>query len=261
MARRGISRRDLFGLGLSRVGRHVEANAPAILRGTPSPCLDELRRRWAAARTPEGDALWAPVADELVSRAGDLSRAYVLVDRMAPPSPTAGVGRVPPDAAQLPFADGTFDLALSAFGLQSVPAGDDLLRELVRSVRPGAPVALATWAPGVVSELLEVAAEVDPLPEGVPPAWTWGEEGMLREALAEIATDVRVTSAELRLTAGSVSELVGRLITAIPALGAAIDEGAAPARTGFTAIADGHAEPAEEGVAVAVPYLLASARA
>ena len=51
-------------------------------------------------------------------------------------------------ADELPFDDGTFDLALSAFVLQLVPSRYRALREMRRVLRPGARLAYVTWLRG-----------------------------------------------------------------------------------------------------------------
>ena len=51
-------------------------------------------------------------------------------------------------ADELPFDDGTFDIALSAFVLQLVPSRYRALREMRRVLRPGARLAYVTWLRG-----------------------------------------------------------------------------------------------------------------
>jgi SAM-dependent methyltransferase len=48
-------------------------------------------------------------------------------------------------AAELPFADGTFDAAMSSFVLQLVPSRARALRESRRVLRPGGTLAYVTW--------------------------------------------------------------------------------------------------------------------
>jgi ubiquinone/menaquinone biosynthesis C-methylase UbiE len=48
-------------------------------------------------------------------------------------------------AAELPFADRTFDLAMSSFVLQLVPNRSKALREIRRVLRPGATLGYVTW--------------------------------------------------------------------------------------------------------------------
>jgi SAM-dependent methyltransferase len=57
-------------------------------------------------------------------------------------------------AMSLPFADDSFDAAWSMSTLVHVAAGDldSALREIVRVVRPGAPVAIGTWGAAIDHE-------------------------------------------------------------------------------------------------------------
>lgn len=48
-------------------------------------------------------------------------------------------------ADDLPFPDATFDAAMSSFVLQLVPNRHRALREIRRTLRPGAPLAIVTW--------------------------------------------------------------------------------------------------------------------
>jgi len=48
-------------------------------------------------------------------------------------------------AEELPFPDATFDAAMSSFVLQLVPNRHRALREIRRTLRPGAPLAIVTW--------------------------------------------------------------------------------------------------------------------
>ncbi len=54
--------------------------------------------------------------------------------------------RAPAD--RLPFADGTFDIAVSAFVLQLVPSRPRALREARRVLAPGGSLATVSWMPG-----------------------------------------------------------------------------------------------------------------
>jgi SAM-dependent methyltransferase len=80
------------------------------------------------------------------------------------------------DAAALPLPDDQADGAVSVFGLIFAADPDAALRELVRCVRRGGPVAVTTWTSGDwVSDARELlAAELDvstpPLPVGWPDA-------------------------------------------------------------------------------------------
>ena len=49
------------------------------------------------------------------------------------------------DAEQLPFADATFDVVLSTFGVMFAPNQEQAASELVRVCRPGGKMGLASW--------------------------------------------------------------------------------------------------------------------
>ena len=79
--------------------------------------------------------------------------------------------RVAP-ADDMPYADATFDAAMSSFVLQLVPNRHRALREIRRTLRPGAPLAIVTWlrdttvwrADEVVDEVLDEFG-IDPPPD------------------------------------------------------------------------------------------------
>ena len=61
------------------------------------------------------------------------------------------------DAEALPFADGSFDVALSAFGVMFTPNQEKAAAELVRVVRKGGRIGLANWTPeGFIGQLLHL---------------------------------------------------------------------------------------------------------
>jgi SAM-dependent methyltransferase len=62
------------------------------------------------------------------------------------------------DAQSLPFEDGEFDAATSVFGVMFAPDQVRAARELVRVVRPGGTIALASWTPkGFIGEMFRVS--------------------------------------------------------------------------------------------------------
>lgn len=90
------------------------------------------------------------------------------------------------DAEALPFADGSFDVVLSAIGVMFTPDQERAAAELVRVCRPGGRIGLASWTPtGFVGRLLRtVGAHVPPPPDSAPPT-RWGTE----EGVAELLGD------------------------------------------------------------------------
>ena len=51
------------------------------------------------------------------------------------------------DAENLPFADASFDVVLSIFGVMFTPNQDQAAQELMRVCRPGGTIGLANWTP------------------------------------------------------------------------------------------------------------------
>jgi ubiquinone/menaquinone biosynthesis C-methylase UbiE len=64
--------------------------------------------------------------------------------------------RVVADAAQLPFAGGSFDVVLMAFMLFHVPQPEVALRDVRRVLRPNGTVGLTTWGRGAIVPALDV---------------------------------------------------------------------------------------------------------
>ncbi|HWP09913.1 MAG TPA: class I SAM-dependent methyltransferase [Polyangiaceae bacterium] len=86
------------------------------------------------------------------------------------------------DAERLPFEQGQFDAALSTFGVMFAPNQEQAARELVRVVRPGGRIGLASWTPeGFVGQLLKTVGKHVPPPPGVPSPAFWGVEARLRD--------------------------------------------------------------------------------
>ena len=79
------------------------------------------------------------------------------------------------DAEDLPFDDGSFDVALSTFGVMFAPDAPKAASELIRVVRPGGRIGLASWTPdGFVGELFKTTARFAPPPKGVLSPFEWG---------------------------------------------------------------------------------------
>jgi len=89
------------------------------------------------------------------------------------------------DAQALPFADASFDVVLSVFGVQFAPDQDRAGAELLRVCRPGGTIALANWTPESVAPVLFEATSrfAPPPPPGLTPPWRWGTEDGVREIL------------------------------------------------------------------------------
>jgi ubiquinone/menaquinone biosynthesis C-methylase UbiE len=86
------------------------------------------------------------------------------------------------DAEALPFADGSFDVALSTFGVMFTPNQEQAAAEMSRVVRSGGRIGLANWTPeGFIGQLFKVIGKHVAPPPGVKSPALWGTEARLRE--------------------------------------------------------------------------------
>jgi len=89
------------------------------------------------------------------------------------------------DAEALPFADGSFDVVLSTFGVMFTPNQEQAARELVRVTRSGGRIGLANWTPeGFIGQLFRIIGQHVPPPAGVKSPALWGTEARLEELFA-----------------------------------------------------------------------------
>jgi SAM-dependent methyltransferase len=96
------------------------------------------------------------------------------------------------DAEDLPFADDSFDVALSTFGVMFAPNQARAASELVRVVRSGGRIGLAAWTPeGFLGDLFRTLAQFVPPPAGVQSPMRWGTETGIAELFGPAATDIR----------------------------------------------------------------------
>jgi ubiquinone/menaquinone biosynthesis C-methylase UbiE len=93
------------------------------------------------------------------------------------------------DAEALPYADASFDVLLSTFGVMFAPDHVQAAKEMMRVCRPGGRIGLVSWTPsGFLGKLFRaVAAHVPPIP-GVRSPLLWGTDAHIRELFAGAAT-------------------------------------------------------------------------
>ena len=90
------------------------------------------------------------------------------------------------DAEELDFADGSFDVVTSTFGVMFVARPEDAARELARVCKKGGRLGICTWLPGdTVEGLFQVMRPYMPPPPLNPPPspFEWGKSERLRELL------------------------------------------------------------------------------
>jgi ubiquinone/menaquinone biosynthesis C-methylase UbiE len=96
------------------------------------------------------------------------------------------------DAEGLPFPDGSFDVAMSTFGVMFTPEPVRAARELTRVVRRGGRIAMANWTPeGFIGRLFRVIAAHVPPPPGTQSPALWGSEPRIVELFGADAADIR----------------------------------------------------------------------
>ena len=95
------------------------------------------------------------------------------------------------DVEALPFEDGSFDVALSTFGVMFAPDQQRAASELLRVVRRGGRIGLANWTPeGFLGTLFRTLGRFVPPPAGLASPMAWGSEERLA-ALFEGASEIR----------------------------------------------------------------------
>ena len=79
------------------------------------------------------------------------------------------------DAEALPFADGSFDVVLSTFGVMFTPDQNKAAAELMRVCKAGGRIGLANWTPdGFIGQVFKTLGKYLPPPEDVKSPALWG---------------------------------------------------------------------------------------
>ncbi len=91
------------------------------------------------------------------------------------------------DAEALPFADDSFDAAISTFGVMFARDPEAAAKELGRVVRPGGRIVLANWAiGGSVHDMFQMIRSYKPAdPNPAPSPFEWGRAGRVGELLGD----------------------------------------------------------------------------
>ncbi len=147
------------------------------------------------------------------------------------------------DAEALPFADASFDVVLSTFGVMFTPNHQQAASEMLRVTRPGGRIALANWTPaGFIGRLFKVIGAHVPPPAGVQPPSLWGTEPHIVELFGAQAANIRCERRHFHFRYRSAAhwvqvfrEVYGPTHKAFAALDAA---GAASLERGITALLD-----------------------
>jgi SAM-dependent methyltransferase len=86
------------------------------------------------------------------------------------------------DAENLQYAEASFDVVLSTFGVMFTPDQQKAAAEMARVCKPGGRIGLANWTPSsFIGELFKLMGRYLPPAAGVKPPSLWGTEERLRE--------------------------------------------------------------------------------
>ncbi len=96
------------------------------------------------------------------------------------------------DAEALPFADGSFDVVVSTFGVMFTPDQDRSAAELVRVCKSGGKIGMANWTPeGFIGQLFKtIGKHVPPPPDGKSPA-LWGTRARIADMFDVHAVSIK----------------------------------------------------------------------
>jgi ubiquinone/menaquinone biosynthesis C-methylase UbiE len=99
------------------------------------------------------------------------------------------------DAEALPFADGSFDVVVSTFGVMFTPDQDRAAAELVRVCKKGGKIGLANWTPdGFIGQLFKTIGKHVPPPTGARSPALWGMRPRLAELFESHAGSIQSAS-------------------------------------------------------------------
>jgi ubiquinone/menaquinone biosynthesis C-methylase UbiE len=97
------------------------------------------------------------------------------------------------DAESLPFADGSFDAVVSAFGVMFTADHDRAASELVRVCKRGGKIGLANWTPeGFIGRLFKTLAKHVPPPPALQSPASWGIRGRVGDLFEPHASSIRM---------------------------------------------------------------------
>jgi len=96
------------------------------------------------------------------------------------------------DAEALPFANSSFDVVLSTFGVMFAPDHTRAAGEMLRVVRDGGRIGLANWTPeGFIGQLFKMVGSYVPPPAGLKSPALWGTEPHIVALFGSQASDIR----------------------------------------------------------------------
>ena len=101
------------------------------------------------------------------------------------------------DAEKLPFADASFDVVVSTFGVMFTPDQPQAAKEMLRVCRPGGKIGLANWTPdSFIGQLFKTIGRYVPPAPGVLSPSLWGTQARIEELFGSGARAFSTTTRE-----------------------------------------------------------------
>jgi ubiquinone/menaquinone biosynthesis C-methylase UbiE len=98
------------------------------------------------------------------------------------------------DAEALPFADASFDVVMSTFGVMFTPDQEKAAAELARVCKPGGRIGLANWTPeSFIGQVFKTIGKYITPPAGVVSPALWGTEARLHTLFDAHARQIAAT--------------------------------------------------------------------
>jgi ubiquinone/menaquinone biosynthesis C-methylase UbiE len=96
------------------------------------------------------------------------------------------------DAEALPFADGSFDVVVSTFGVMFTPNQDKAAAELLRVCKSGGQIGLTNWTPdGFIGQMFKTLGKYLPPPAAAKSPLLWGTRARLTEMFEPASTWIK----------------------------------------------------------------------
>lgn len=116
----------------------------------------------------------------------------------------------------LPFADSSFEVILSTFGVMFAPDRQRAVRELLRVLKPGGKVGLATWWSNTDVRISEVFAKYDPPASTEPSPNPWTNVEGLHALFGDRLSSLRIAPRQVMYRFPSPAAYAEEMLTSYP---------------------------------------------
>ena len=164
------------------------------------------------------------------------------------------------DAEALPFADGTFDVVVSTFGVMFTPDQERAAAEMTRVCKRGGRIGLANWTPGgFIGQVFKTIGKHVAPPAGARSPALWGTRARLEELFAPHAVSIEAIPRDFVFRYRSPEHWLEVFKTyygpVLKAFGALTPDGQAALRRDLLALIDRSNRSTDGAMAVPAEYL------